>query len=495
MALATTCPHCKTSFKVVADQLKLRRGLVRCGKCQEVFSGVDYLRYIDDPAPRASSPAPSSTKRPDPVRDPAAGEAYPARPSSPPAPAAAPGLDDLKTAFFLPETIFGGTTAHEAIEVQAPVPAYMPSPELPPGAAARPTGQTTPTPGPSSGTASEPGHADQTSGPLPAGQGPAEEGMDTDTWPSGAPVSEAPGTPVSDTETADATSGACADSAFERLAPAPEATSPGLPGQLAEAANEDALSGDFERAALRLSSLPEGMDLEPQRSRPGLSSAMSLHAAPVADLPEPANGAQFSAAPEDEDGEGGQARRQDQDQDQERLQADAAAGTAAGTAAARRRFPGAALAAGLLLVLALAQAVITARNELAVQFPMLKEPLAQWLQPLGLKVELPRRYDAVTIESFELQAGEAVAGEIQPYLAQALLRNQSSHPVQWPAIELSLTDPAGQLLARKVLLPADYLAGESRETGFAARSERTVRVRLGLNQITPNGYSAVLFYP
>jgi len=47
MALATTCPQCKTSFKVVPDQLKLRRGLVRCGVCQFVFSGVEHLRYVD----------------------------------------------------------------------------------------------------------------------------------------------------------------------------------------------------------------------------------------------------------------------------------------------------------------------------------------------------------------------------------------------------------------------------------------------------------------
>jgi predicted Zn finger-like uncharacterized protein len=50
MSLATTCPQCKTSFKVVPDQLKLRRGLVRCGVCQHVFSGIDYLRYVDDEA-------------------------------------------------------------------------------------------------------------------------------------------------------------------------------------------------------------------------------------------------------------------------------------------------------------------------------------------------------------------------------------------------------------------------------------------------------------
>lgn len=51
MALATTCPQCGTSFKVVPDQLKLRRGLVRCGACRHVFSGIDSLIHLDDLPP------------------------------------------------------------------------------------------------------------------------------------------------------------------------------------------------------------------------------------------------------------------------------------------------------------------------------------------------------------------------------------------------------------------------------------------------------------
>ena len=60
MALATTCPHCKTSFRVVPDQLKLRRGLVRCGVCRHVFSGIDSLRYVEDPG------RPAAPRRPEP---------------------------------------------------------------------------------------------------------------------------------------------------------------------------------------------------------------------------------------------------------------------------------------------------------------------------------------------------------------------------------------------------------------------------------------------
>ncbi|AJP58818.1 hypothetical protein UC34_21520 [Pandoraea vervacti] len=53
--LATRCPHCHTVFRVVADQLKLRDGLVRCGHCREVFDGRAYL--CDPPAEEQEAPA------------------------------------------------------------------------------------------------------------------------------------------------------------------------------------------------------------------------------------------------------------------------------------------------------------------------------------------------------------------------------------------------------------------------------------------------------
>src|SRR5690606_33748952 len=106
MALATTCPQCKTSFKVIPDQLKLRRGLVRCGVCQHVFSGIDYLRYVDDSG-KARQKAGAGAQRSS--GTPAAAPARPGGPATRMAPAARPEAaspqtviaadDELKTAF------------------------------------------------------------------------------------------------------------------------------------------------------------------------------------------------------------------------------------------------------------------------------------------------------------------------------------------------------------------------------------------------------------
>lgn len=66
MALATRCPDCKATFRVVSDQLKLRGGLVRCGNCRHVFDAIGSLSYIEEAvlnppvAPTQSPAAPLS---------------------------------------------------------------------------------------------------------------------------------------------------------------------------------------------------------------------------------------------------------------------------------------------------------------------------------------------------------------------------------------------------------------------------------------------------
>jgi predicted Zn finger-like uncharacterized protein len=52
-------------FRVVADQLKLRGGLVRCGQCRTVFDAIGSLAYVEDAALTASRPMAESTRDPD----------------------------------------------------------------------------------------------------------------------------------------------------------------------------------------------------------------------------------------------------------------------------------------------------------------------------------------------------------------------------------------------------------------------------------------------
>jgi predicted Zn finger-like uncharacterized protein len=77
MSLITRCPACGTMFKVVADQLKISQGWVRCGQCSEVFDAAAHLQPREPghshqpPVSNATSPASVSADAAPPVPEPA----------------------------------------------------------------------------------------------------------------------------------------------------------------------------------------------------------------------------------------------------------------------------------------------------------------------------------------------------------------------------------------------------------------------------------------
>lgn len=368
MALATTCPQCQTSFKVVPDQLKLRKGLVRCGVCQHVFSGIDNLRYVSEPrtAPRPTAAAPSA--------------------ESP----------DLKTAFFLPETVIGD----------------------PRGDAPRMG------PGPGSHRPEPPQRVE----PEPPVRPPASPAVD-------APAADA----AHDDDTARHARSARRDDE-------PEA---GPEGRVDGAQRRDG-SRDEERERRR----------EHRRRRRERDGDTAI-------LAQPGRPEEFI-----DDFGGAFARPR----------------AGATSPAARRRLAIAVAALGVLLALQLA---LGSRDLLAARIPAVRPILSALGAPLGLSIELPRLPGKLTIESFEL----AGAGPAGVYKLDAVLRNRASHPVQWPAIELTLTDAFGGVVASKVLLPSDYQAGGRLEEGFPGNAEESVFLEIAIDEVVPSGYRAILFYP
>lgn len=93
MALATRCPQCGAMFRVVADQLKLRGGLVRCGQCRTVFDAIGSLAYVEDgslPGGRAADAAPAAESADKGAAAPVRAQAASQAPASPPAPEPSP---------------------------------------------------------------------------------------------------------------------------------------------------------------------------------------------------------------------------------------------------------------------------------------------------------------------------------------------------------------------------------------------------------------------
>lgn len=46
MSQITCCPSCGTKFKVVADQLRISEGWVRCGQCKEIFDASAHMQAV-----------------------------------------------------------------------------------------------------------------------------------------------------------------------------------------------------------------------------------------------------------------------------------------------------------------------------------------------------------------------------------------------------------------------------------------------------------------
>lgn len=106
---------------------------------------------------------------------------------------------------------------------------------------------------------------------------------------------------------------------------------------------------------------------------------------------------------------------------------------------------------------------------------------------------LETRISALSIESSELQA---IAGLKDKYALSMLLRNSSSAYQSWPHLELTLTDPDKKPTVRRVLAPANYLSDAASITrGIPPYSEESVRLYLQTETELNTDYRISLFYP
>ena len=55
MNAITRCPQCGTRYKVSQAQLEIHSGMVRCGRCHEIFSAPHYF-HDDEPSPQLTFP-------------------------------------------------------------------------------------------------------------------------------------------------------------------------------------------------------------------------------------------------------------------------------------------------------------------------------------------------------------------------------------------------------------------------------------------------------
>ncbi|NIA57363.1 DUF3426 domain-containing protein [Massilia sp. TW-1] len=550
MALATQCPHCHTTFRVAADQLKLRGGIVRCGACQSIFDGNAHLIDLAKPA----APAPTETPPAAPAQD----DALPVytldfdRTFDPLG--ILPNVDERDEAHApaAPRAQVwrtGGARAPEDAETtparaddadaaEDSVAAAVPSEAPVFDAASVDAGRADAAPAEESETGAAPADTDsadaaQPEAPLadaaqqpasvpPSAYAPAgrveprlepvfETAPDAAAAPSPEPLGDAAAAPHADTAPTSAYAPAGRVEPDFGLPVDEEIVAQPLPDYEPEPAPEPAPAPQHE---------PEPMSApvpEPTPAPAAPAGAASAADIPPAALPLRASAASEPPAPapamippvvaptrcKAARASEARARRSKLtptkiEPPKLRIAADSDADEPEFVKRSRRqermgRTQRLWMAAGslVLLLALLTQAVLGYRNVLAAQHPALKPVLQAACAVLGCRVELPAQAENLVIET-----GELTTLGPGTYALNTVLRNQGSLVLAWPSIELELTDANDKPVLRRVLAPADYLPpGTPAANGFAPRSEQPVALHFTLAGLQPSGYHTFVFYP
>ena len=146
-------------------------------------------------------------------------------------------------------------------------------------------------------------------------------------------------------------------------------------------------------------------------------------------------------------------------------------------------------AAGLLLTLLLAaQAAHHFRDGLAARWPAARPLLAVVCRAPACTIEPPRRIEDISVESTALTR----ASGPDAFRLAVTLRNRGALALSLPSVDLSLTDSAGQLVARRALDPRDF---RSASPVLQPGSEAALQVQLTAGTPRVTGYTVEIFYP
>ncbi len=486
--LATRCPACKTVFRVVPDQLKVSAGWVRCGRCAEVFNAHEALveaavvttQAMPDElrngpstfAPTqtaANSPGEAPTSRAAPGSSPArapgttfsfdspTGE----RPRfSPATPGTAQGLHaDSQTgeraAAFDPADTIEAAAGWAFGPLTPPIDPGQTAPESREALGATPVRNSTPFG--SGSTASS--AADETDGLITRraprkGLDPLDHSTAIDSMgrqslqvPEGSEALMARPTP-----TAPPNSRHMAPPPAQEHPAGPSVEVPAdppseSPSTLLEAPEPSQTPEFAEQPVSPIKSIPRDTESEP--------ALAPLTLDPVAPMPSFVRRANRAARWHS-------------------------------TPVRMALLAGCGLAAAMLAV----QAGYQYRDDLAARWPASKPTLLSACEALGCEIQAARSIDGLVIDSIDLSRLDKTA---DLHGLTVAVRNQRRYEVALPALELSLTDPQGRLIARKVLLPQDL--GVSNKAAVAAQGEVTLQGTLSLALGPVAGYTIVAFYP
>lgn len=504
MSQITRCPSCATMFKVVADQLRISDGWVRCGHCKQVFDAAAYLQ-AQPPAPLMQDLALDKLRAPpQPVR-----RAEPAAktwgPTSAPPPRSR--VETTQPQASVPPV----PNPEPPAPVEAPSVLQVPEPSVPPFLAleplpgqagsdifgrARTAGVSKPLP---------PSPESVAPSPSPALSEPKSAAMD---WPAiefepvASPVATPSGyelpTPVwQETEFGIEPDADWPTARHPEPDRAPPAQTPEPP---TERALRDALhdvlvqreASQAAQATVDTPVSPVAVAVTPTRKAsaplpPDTALNLTLDGAAAPGVGEVALQLEGDPLPQ---------AMPTALQDDASPEDDASAGELSFVRAARRKAfwrkplvrTGLALLGVCLLCALLLQVAVQERNFVTATWPQARAPLETLCRPLHCAVGPYRQIAAVEVDgsSFHKVRGDE-------YQFSLTLKNRARIPVEMPSIELTLTDAQDQSVVRRVLSPPELAA----PTEIAAQGEwsATTSILIASGGARITGYRVLAFYP
>lgn len=549
MSQITRCPSCGTTFKVVADQLRISEGWVRCGQCKEVFDAAAHLLVAETGhlLPEMSFEStgsrwtPPAKDAPEPARVWGSARQAAARPSPPPsaatpAPAPSQAKEPLRGEATLPPLARGEATLPPLARGEATLSSLAEMPAVP---ATRPSSPVAPA---IAGDVLRP--ADELRVParaIPSFLSPAvsdERDAPVPDWslepasPYGWRTRERVVTPQ---PVASGVPGGAVASGHE---PPEDATTPESPLPTVSRASEHArdaepLAKDLLDSGLDGYELPmpqlrdsewpesEGMDQgdagEFGRALPSLDATPALPGQPAKAglgkgllVAASAEAAEEPSKPFDPDERADSGRRKSKSHSMRSAKqsarevrpsvdddefADASPEPGFVRSARRRAFwsrPAVRAAMGcfaMALGLALfAQMALRERDHWAARYPALQPLLTAMCAPWNCTTSAPRQIADVVIDSSSF-----IKSRADTYQLAVTIKSRADVPLAMPAMELTLTDAQDQPVMRKVLHASDIAA----PSALAPQGDwsGTLSISLASGGSRVAGYRLLAFYP
>lgn len=146
----------------------------------------------------------------------------------------------------------------------------------------------------------------------------------------------------------------------------------------------------------------------------------------------------------------------------------------------------------VLLLIACISSIYFLCNEIAIYYPKLKPQLVKACQQLSCSIELPKKIELIVIDDSDMQE-DAEHSDLVRFSSKLI--NTGVYLLQYPNLELTLTDVDDKPVLRRIFKPNEYLAADTNiNDGFRAGEEVTINLAITTSDIAVAGYRVFVTY-